>query len=114
MEAGWLGPFPGHHGRFPITDHGLPDSADAFLELIGGLHEESGQGRAIVAHCFAGIGRSTLVAASLLVRAGLPLAEALTRISESRGCTVPDTADQRAWLASLEARLRPTEPPRGS
>ena len=34
--------------------------------------------------CFAGIGRSTLVAASLLIRSGLALAEALELISEAR------------------------------
>jgi protein-tyrosine phosphatase len=92
--------------RFPISDHGLPDSADAFLELIGGLHDESKEGRAIVVHCFAGIGRSTLVAASLLVRSGLPLTEALARISDARGHMVPDTSTQHQWLESLEARLR--------
>ena len=57
--------------------------------------------------CFAGIGRSTLVAAALLVRAGLALPEALALISESRGITVPDTSAQHRWLESLEARLRP-------
>ena len=97
--------------QFPISDHGLPDSVEAFLELVGELHAESRRDRAIVAHCFAGIGRSTLVAASLLVRAGLDLTEALKRISGSRGFTVPDTPAQIQWLGSLEARLRaPAQP----
>ncbi|MHC5006055.1 MAG: dual specificity protein phosphatase family protein [Planctomycetota bacterium] len=93
--------------RFPITDHGLPDSEDAFAALIERLHDESQRNRAIVVHCFAGIGRSTLVAAALLVRAGLTLPDALELISEARGITVPDTSAQHRWLASLEARLRP-------
>ena len=91
--------------HFPITDHGIPDSVDAFLELINQLHESSAGGRGIVAHCYAGIGRSTMVAASLLVRAGVELDAALRRISVARGLEVPDTADQRDWLESLAASL---------
>ena len=93
--------------RFPITDHGLPDSEDAFAALIERLHAQRQRNRAIVVHCFAGIGRSTLVAAALLVRVGLTLAEALELISEARGITVPDTSAQHRWLEALEARLRP-------
>ena len=89
----------------PITDRGIPDSVDTFRELINQLHEESTRNRGIVAHCYAGIGRSTLVAASLLVRAGVELDEALRRISDARGFEVPDTADQRDWLQSLVASL---------
>jgi protein-tyrosine phosphatase len=92
--------------QFPITDHGLPHSADSFLELISRLHAESRRNRAIVAHCFAGIGRSTLVAASLLVRAGVTLTEALRRISDARGLRVPNTSAQHLWLQDIEARLR--------
>ncbi len=91
--------------RFPITDHGIPDSVDVFLELICQLHDASSKGRGIVAHCLAGIGRSTLVAASLLVRAGVELDDALRRISAARGMEVPDTTDQRDWLRSLAASL---------
>jgi len=93
--------------RFPITDHGLPDSEDAFVDLIERLHAQSQRNRAIVVHCFAGIGRSTLVAAALLVRSGLTVTEALELISEARGITVPDTSAQHRWLESFEARLRP-------
>ncbi|MHC4320425.1 MAG: dual specificity protein phosphatase family protein [Planctomycetota bacterium] len=93
--------------RFPITDHGLPDSEDAFVELIERLHAQLQRNRAVVVHCFAGIGRSTLVAAALLVRAGLALPEALELISDARGITVPDTSAQHRWLEALEARLRP-------
>jgi protein-tyrosine phosphatase len=93
--------------QFPIADHGLPESAEAFLELIETLHAEAQRGRAIVVHCFAGIGRSTLVAASLLVRAGLDLTEALEVISDSRGVTVPDTSAQHRWLEAHAPRLRP-------
>jgi protein-tyrosine phosphatase len=92
--------------RFPIADHGLPESAEAFLELIEALHAEAQRDRAIVVHCYAGIGRSTLVAASLLIRAGLTLAEALERISDSRGIEVPDTVAQKLWLEHMEERLR--------
>jgi protein-tyrosine phosphatase len=114
MEAYGLAAEPGicrdlgmEFQQFPITDHGLPDSAAAFLDLISRLHAEAQRGRAIVVHCFAGIGRSTLVAASLLVRAGLTLPQALEQISDSRGVMVPDTPAQRLWLEYMEPRLRP-------
>jgi protein-tyrosine phosphatase len=94
--------------RFPIADHGLPHSGSAFVELIEALHAEAQRDRAIVVHCFAGIGRSTLVAASLLMRAGLTLEKALEHISEARGTEVPDTPAQALWLEHLAARLRGT------
>jgi hypothetical protein len=76
----------------PITDMGLPDRASA-LPVLRELAVDLGTGLHVVTHCWAGIGRSSLLAASLMV-----LDEAWRRISEARGRTVPETADQRNWI----------------
>ncbi len=52
-------------------------------------------------HCRMGIGRSALVAASLLVVLGMPATATWARIEQARGCPVPDTPEQRAWVEQL-------------
>ena len=64
---------------FPIPDRGIPESTEAFLSFIETLHNDLLQGRSIVAHCFAGIGRSSLLLASLLRREGLSADDAFRR-----------------------------------
>jgi len=67
----------GRHGirslPFEIVDGSVPDDADrhAFAELIDDLHAELASGRNVTVHCKGGLGRSGMVAACLLVRAGL-------------------------------------------
>jgi len=51
-------------GRGPADRH-------AFTELIDDLHAELASGRNVTVHCKGGLGRSGMVAACLLVRAGL-------------------------------------------
>ena len=42
-----------------------------------------------------------MLAAALLAVSGLDLDTAWNRVSAARGCAVPDTAEQRAWVAQL-------------
>ena len=49
-------------------------------------------------HCFAGVGRSAVIAAATLLLAGIGPSEALELISAARGYDVPDTSEQRAWI----------------
>ncbi|MCI0616022.1 hypothetical protein L0244_23815 [bacterium] len=46
----------------------------------------------------AGIGRSSIIAAVVLVSFGLTIYDALKRISEARKRLVPETAEQKSWL----------------
>ena len=55
----------------------------------------------VAAHCFAGIGRSPLMIATVLVRHGLDVDAAWSRVSAARGLMVPDTDAQWQWLADL-------------
>jgi protein-tyrosine phosphatase len=83
---------------FPIIDRGLPTSREAFAALIEKLSERVDQGKSVGAHCRAGIGRSSVIIASLLIRRGLTADAAFDLISSARGFPVPDTPEQRAWV----------------
>jgi protein-tyrosine phosphatase len=49
-------------------------------------------------HCWAGIGRLSLIAAALLVRLGTSADQAWDAIAKARGRAVPETEAQRHWL----------------
>lgn len=86
---------------FPIPDHDVPGSAEAFLRLIETLHRDLLQGQGIVAHCRGGIGRSSLLLASLLCREGLSASEAFRRISHARRMRTPETPEQLRWVEEI-------------
>lgn len=86
---------------FPIMDREVPPSFAEAVQLIQRLEAALLGGRNVAIHCRQGIGRSGIIAAGLLVEAGLPPDEALMRISRARGLTVPDTPEQRDWVARL-------------
>jgi protein-tyrosine phosphatase len=92
---------------FPIPDRGAPEGVAAVTDLVGQLEERLTGGEFIVVHCRAGIGRSSLIAAAVLVREGLSPEEAWERISAARGLSVPDTEAQRAWLAAFAGTVAP-------
>lgn len=93
---------------FPIPDRRVPENTDAFSEFVAGIAAEVKSGRAIGIHCWGSIGRSTVAAASLLVHLGWNADAALDEIEVARGCPVPDTREQRAWILTL----RPPHPAR--
>lgn len=82
----------------PIPDRGTPRSAQAFIAVIRSLREQVLSGAVLAVHCRAGIGRSGLLMAGLLVAFGHSPAEALAIASSARGVKVPDTPAQEKWL----------------
>ena len=83
---------------FPIPDRGVPEDRSAAIALA----EELGKGRqSVVVHCRAGIGRSSTIAAAVLILLGQDPDAALDRIANARGLPVPDTQPQRDWLLAL-------------
>jgi protein-tyrosine phosphatase len=86
---------------FPIEDYGVPTSENAVEELVAELEGLLADGKHIGIHCRQGIGRSSLVTACLLVKAGQNVDASFQQISDSRGLTVPDTADQRKWVGDF-------------
>lgn len=90
--------------RFPIRDRGVPVSADAATQLFDNIASKITIGRSVGVHCRAGIGRSGLVTAGVLLRLGISESDAWQRVSTARGLHVPDTDEQRSWLSSTVAR----------
>jgi protein-tyrosine phosphatase len=85
----------------PVPDCDVPRDAQRFRDLVDRLHHDLAKGRTVAIHCWAGIGRSSLLAAALLCAAGLAPATAFSRIAAARGRDVPDTEEQREWLEQL-------------
>jgi protein-tyrosine phosphatase len=90
---------------FPIPDYSVPTSRQDLARLVNRLEAALDMGKNVAVYCRAGIGRSSVIAASLLVSAGIDPEEAFHRIEKARGRPVPDTAEQRAWVARLASGL---------
>jgi protein-tyrosine phosphatase len=95
-----------HFIAFPIPDRGVP-KREALLKLLEELAQLLRAGQRVVVHCRLGIGRSSVVLASLLVKSGISAERAFQRIAAARGCEVPDTAEQREWVCKFERQLQP-------
>lgn len=91
----------------PIPDRGLPNSRAEIQRLVAVLLRDLERGRTVVVHCRQGIGRSSLMAASILVGAGQAPDAALAAIQAARGRPVPDTEEQAAWVRAYPATWPP-------
>jgi protein-tyrosine phosphatase len=92
---------------FPIVDRNLPASVEGFAEHVARLAEYLATGKTVVVHCRQGIGRAALVAIGLLIASGVELAPAVERVGAARGCPVPETPEQRRWIAAFAQSLVP-------
>ncbi|SDH79008.1 Dual specificity phosphatase, catalytic domain [Actinokineospora alba] len=87
----------------PITDFSVPDHAEVRPALVG-LADRLSAGANIAVHCWGGIGRSSLLAAAILVLTGVTAENAWARVESARGRPVPETAEQRNWITLLDPR----------
>lgn len=92
--------------NFPIKDRGLPTSLPSTFKLIKDLHSQILLGENTVIHCRAGIGRTGLIAASLLVLHGYNPSDAFLSVSKARGVQVPDTTEQYAWVVDNQKKIQ--------
>jgi protein-tyrosine phosphatase len=100
--------------RSQMEDRGTPPNAATFEMIIDRLSEERRTGHRVAIHCRQGLGRSPLVAASVLVRSSMSTDDAWQLIAERRNQPVPDTEEQRQWLRSFAQRgKQPTAPATG-
>jgi protein-tyrosine phosphatase len=83
---------------YPIEDRSVPSSFSEFSKLIESLDNKLRLGKAVAVHCRAGVGRSSIIVAGLLSRNGATPESAFRAIEDARGCSVPDTPEQRQWV----------------
>jgi protein-tyrosine phosphatase len=84
--------------NLPIPDRSVPPNTDDFLRCVDQLAELVRAGRFLGVHCRASIGRSSVLAVSLLVRLGWDANTAFDAVESARGCSIPDTPEQRQWV----------------
>jgi protein-tyrosine phosphatase len=103
--AGAPGAFRGAGSEFvslPVVDRDVPGVA--VVESLTLLTRRLEEGRVVAVYCRQGLGRSPLVAASLLTLAGVDPEVAWERVQRARGRIVPDTKAQREWVLDLPRR----------
>ena len=95
----------------PTPDRGTLD-VQQFRTLVAELVDELAGGKHLVVHYRMGIGRSSLVAAGVLVAQGMPAPDAWAAISDPEGLrcrTLPNNAAglKRPWRSADHRPLRP-------
>jgi len=83
---------------FPIVDRGVPEQSQAVSLLVARLAEYLTGGKNVAVHCRQGIGRAALVCAATLVWLGIDAETAMQQVGAARGCSVPETPEQRLWM----------------
>ncbi|MDI3321610.1 dual specificity protein phosphatase family protein [Pinibacter soli] len=91
---------------FPIADREVPKATDKVDWLTTYLAGVIQNGSSVVIHCRMGIGRSSLIAACILLLFGQRSDAIFVDISKVRGLKVPDTDSQVQWLKTREQKLR--------
>lgn len=91
--------------HLPIRDVSVPrsDQREAFEAMHSDVSDHLRQGRNVVVHCHGGLGRSGLVAASVLTRFGASADEAIARVRAARPGAI-ETAEQERFVRDLGAR----------
>jgi protein-tyrosine phosphatase len=89
---------------FPVADFGVPDDREAFWALACRVGKRLTGGERVAIHCGAGIGRTGMLGACVLLALGQPPAKAEQAVSAAG--SHPETAAQRAlvsWCAGRPA-----------
>jgi protein-tyrosine phosphatase len=86
---------------FPIPDRDVPPRDSRSARFFRTLLDRLADGKRVAIHCWAGIGRSGLVAACLLTAHEIPVKTAIRALSSARGGPVPDTEEQLKWISEF-------------
>jgi len=79
--------------HFPIGDYGTPGDVAAFGDFVDEVHAEIALGRPALAHCWAGIGRAGMFAATYMARhGGLDPGAAIEQLRRMRPGSVQTSA----------------------
>ena len=85
---------------FPIQDKRDPVEFDAFYKLACDIAAQIKLGHRIIFHCWAGVGRSGLLSAAVLVALGENPSNVFSMISNARGKKIPETQVQQDWFTN--------------
>lgn len=85
----------------PVQDHQTPPDREEAIVFARELLALAETGSGVVIHCYAGIGRSATMAATVMLLSGFSLEEACRRISQARRLRTPETPAQLQWLAEV-------------
>jgi len=96
--------------NFPIKDVTTPKNESDFIRLASKLAELIKQDKRIVIHCRMGIGRSSILAAAIMISLGCEGENIFETISKYRTLKVPDTEEQKDWILSIEDKLNKESP----
>lgn len=91
--------------NFPILDRNLPESFDDVYKFVQKLSKYAEANKKIAFHCFAGIGRSSLIACCLMILQGTTVDDAFSQISKARSFPVPDTQAQLEWAYAFAEKF---------
>ncbi len=91
---------------FPIEDRNVPKSLQEVETFVRKLFDLLKNGEKISIHCRQGVGRSSLIAACILVSQGISSDKVFDEISKARKCNVPDTIEQKQWLIEFTNKLK--------
>jgi protein-tyrosine phosphatase len=92
-----------------IPDRGVPKTISSMKRLMSSVVGKLEAGETVLVHCRQGIGRASLIAASVLVSFGEEPESAFSRVESARGRPVPDTEEQRLWVRQFADALRNTQ-----
>jgi protein-tyrosine phosphatase len=82
----------------PVPDGGVPADAETFLTMLDEQLEALRSGVRLLVHCRSGLGRTGLVAATLLVRGGWVPVDEVVDYLRSRRRNAVEHASQKAWV----------------
>jgi protein-tyrosine phosphatase len=88
---------------FEIREGGVPEDREAFWTLANDVAKRLQCGEAVLIHCAGGVGRTAMLAVSVLLALGEPLEEAESVIS--RAGSLVETMAQIEMLAWCAARV---------
>jgi ADP-ribosyl-[dinitrogen reductase] hydrolase len=92
----------------PVRDVSVPrpDQLDAARALVHDIVAAVDAGRTVVVHCRGGLGRSGLIAASVLVARGVAADLAIAAVRDARPSAI-ETTEQEAWVRAFARRAPP-------
>lgn len=92
--------FPLERKSFVVEDFGVPSDLVSFIDFVSDLAQGISAGQSVLIHCAAGIGRTGLAAASVLMQLGYPIQEAISVIS--RAGSSPEIGEQGKFLLAVD------------